>query len=413
MTLGSVTGNAVGNNPPPGIQRTEGARNLAAIANGNPDARGGGVGRSIENMIPQSVRNFFNNVMPKTVFGDPARRAEHYTKPISNMPANANFLVDQMTSSQYFEQLKGKVLGDPELPIHADIAHERQALEDNPGREVDWAFNRLLSGLSAEEARPATKEEVLGDSGHPLHEKLNGLISEERDKLAFENVLSRETETVDTQQVEEDAYAKLSSLIEEAQATIESVGADKFVTGDEDPVEARGERRADVVQGTLLEEHDVDLGTIRDNDDHPLRPIFDMLVAEQKEIQVLEEMVQQHDEAKGQADVATRKILAEGASSQRNHQLDYVRRDVISYVGRKLSEFMKKEGLPFDRLLESKTNKFVEKNNLEAGTTFEDLTNEHKVQVYQSIIESSSKANPNLIEKFMNKVWSNTFGVGH
>ena len=399
------------------VDRNAAARNPGVQAH-NPDARRDGIMASLEGAIPQSVKDFFTGIMPKTIFGDSARRAEHYARPISNMPNNVNFLVEQMTSSQHFELLKGLALQDPSGPLATAVDAEKTLLGDTPQVAIDRAYSRLTSGMPAD-TKPAW-EEVLDNTNHELHGKFNALIADEKDKLAFENVLAREVAGLNaeaTPPAEAAAYAKLEKMLAEAQSDIGAIGAGKLILDDtREPNAANGERRPDVLQRALLDENvGTDLGEILADANHPLRPLFDSLVTEQKEIMVLQGHLPAHDAGQDEsaAKVETMKILAEGASEQRNQTLDYVRREVISFVGRKLSEFMKKEGLPFDSVLERKTNTLVQAEGLDEGTTFDQLSDDQKVQVYQSIVNSASTANANLFDKFVNTVRARLFGGGH
>ncbi|WLQ16239.1 hypothetical protein O5O45_09960 [Hahella aquimaris] len=98
--------------------------------------------------------------------------------------------------------------------------------------------------------------------------------------------------------------------------------------------------------------------------------------------------------------------LSIGASLQRNVTMQETR-DQLSFFGRQISVFMKKEGLGFDGLIDRKTAQLVRDEGLDPETGFNDLNNDQQIDVYKAVLKSASTANPNLMDKFQKTISTN------
>ncbi|WP_431689414.1 hypothetical protein [Hahella sp. NBU794] len=136
---------------------------------------------------------------------------------------------------------------------------------------------------------------------------------------------------------------------------------------------------------------------------------FNIRLQQEKEIIALEKLAQfddlppldesqEHNQMWGE--------LSVGASLQRNVTMQETR-DQLSFFGRQLSVFMKKEGLGFDGLIDRKTAQLVRDQELDANTQFDDLNNDQQIDVYKAVLKSASTANPNLMDKFQKTISNN------
>lgn len=108
---------------------------------------------------------------------------------------------------------------------------------------------------------------------------------------------------------------------------------------------------------------------------------------------ICDEILQDANAAGGNAAEWT-EILAEGALLERNRQMEDTR-EKISYIGRKISEYMKTQGLTYEQLY----TKYLEKAE-EAG---EDTS---PAAINRKIIGAAGRSNKNLLQKFYGKLMS-------
>ncbi|CAM3740701.1 hypothetical protein [Vibrio aquimaris] len=103
------------------------------------------------------------------------------------------------------------------------------------------------------------------------------------------------------------------------------------------------------------------------------------------------------------AELSVLSILSEGASLQRNHEMNKTR-DNISMLSSFISSFMKKDGIKYSHIVEKKSQSIIENYNDNKINEFNDLSIKDKKFVYEEVINSSSKANANLLDKFVKSV---------